>query len=661
MSFLMPQFATGANRASSGIQPFPDPFCDYASLAMPTTFTNALKWCEYIILNNGVYRSAIDRVISYFLTEVEIDGTDRKGKEQYKDYLYDEMGINEILKYGALDYLTYGNHVASMIVPFRRHLSCPKCGFEIPLKKMDNDPRFKFKWSNAFIANCPHCKYQGKWTHIDRRSAEEDPLTIKRWNIHELELLWDPYSENTAHVWRIPPYYKNHINRGTTHILERAPWEVIQAVQHGKHILFDPDVIYHAKEDTLGGVMNKGWGISRILTNFRQAWYVQVLHRYNEAIGLDYIIPFRVITPEPRSGSGGQNGMMGDPLFSADMGGVTGMMNSMLAQRRQDPTSWFTLQFPVRYQALGAEASQMAPHQLMEQGLDTLLNSINVPVEFYKGSLTLQAAPTALRLMESSWSHLIHMLNRYLQWIVKKVGTAMNWDEVTARLERPSHADDLNRQLAKLQLMMGGQISQTTGLRSVGLKFEEEQERTLEEQKFIAERSQEVQEELESQGLGDQMAMGMMDPNAQAGGDPAAAGGAMGQPPADPGAAMAGAAAPPAGGGAPAGGMPAGPAMGMPTDPVDAILAQLPVSDMQSITPEELYGMASTLAQQIFAMQSTQRISSLRKLKQRHEVLHSVVKSILEQLDRQAEQQGKMMQQQSAQMAQQQSMAMPPA
>jgi hypothetical protein len=51
------------------------------------------------------------------------------------------------------------------------------------------------------------------------------------------------------------------------------------------------------REDALAGVRNRGWGISRVLANFRQAWYVQVLHRYNEAIALDYVIPFRLITP----------------------------------------------------------------------------------------------------------------------------------------------------------------------------------------------------------------------------------------------------------------------------------------------------------------------------------------------------------------------------
>lgn len=470
-----------------------------------------------------------------------------------------------------------------------------------------------------------------------------------------MELVWDPYTDQVGHVWRIPNHYKKYINQGTLFHLERAPWEVLQAIKNNTHIQFNKDIIYHGKEDTLAGVLNKGWGVSRILTNFRQAWYVQVLHRYNEAIGLDYIIPFRVITPEPRPGGAGGGGESTDPLFTADLGGFVGQVNSMLRQRRRDPTMWFTMPFPLKYQTLGGEASQLAPYQLMDQAVDGLLTSVGVPVELYKGTMSLQAAPAALRLLESTWSHLTTMLNNYLQWLVNKISVALSWDEVTATLAKPSHADDLNRQLAKLQLMMGQSISQTTGLKSVGLKFEDEQRRMLDEQKFIAEESQKTQEELEASGMGDAMAQGMMGPGGQPT-DPAAAG--MGGP---------GGSAPPQGGAPPAGGAPGG-AMpppgaeaGMaPMDPIQAIMAQIPLGNEQSLTPPELEQIANTVAEQIYGLPGGQRVSALRQLKQASPTIHSLVKSLLEQKDSQAESQGRMMGQEQAMQMQQQSMAPPP-
>ena len=119
-----------------------------------------------------------------------------------------------------------------------------------------------------------------------------------------MEILWDPLTDDTSHVWKIPADYRKLLNEGNLYHLERANWEILDAVKNQQDLRFDNDVVYHMKEQALGGVHNRGWGISRVLSNFRQAWYVQVLHRYNEAIALDYVIPFRVLTPMPRGGVG---------------------------------------------------------------------------------------------------------------------------------------------------------------------------------------------------------------------------------------------------------------------------------------------------------------------------------------------------------------------
>jgi len=633
--------STGIQTSNQNTEPFPDPFCDYASMAMPSSLEDALKWCEYIMLANGVYRSAIDRVVSYFITDVEIEGASSEEKEKWKDFLHDTVGIQKLLRQVALDYLTYGNSFTSLIMPFTRYLSCPKCGFETVVKRIQDNPKFEFEWKDhEFIAKCIFCQYSGKWTHIDRRSTDESALTIKRWSPHEIELLWDPYSDDVNFIWKIPQHYKKHINSGKRFHLERAPWEIIQAVKNDNHLRFDSDVIYHAKEETLAGITNKGWGVSRILSNFRQAWYVQVLHRYNEAIALDYVIPFRLITPTPRGG-----GESNDPLLTMDMGGFSNQVQHMLRKRRKDPAAWNTLPFPIQYDALGGEASALAPQELLEQGIDTLLNSVGVPVEFYKANLSIQGAPAALRLMESNWSHLTYMMNRFLQWAVRRVSSALSWDEVTVRMAKPSAQDDLNKQMAKLQLMMGKSISQTTGLKSVGIDYQSEQKKMFEEEKFMAEESQKAQEEIEASGLGDLMASGALTApqGMPPGGDPAAMGG---MPPGGGGMPPGGGGMPPGGGAPPAGGAP--PVPGLPPNPVDAILAKLPRSDMQPITPQELQSMAQTTAQEIFALPETAKDSALIRLKKENPTLHALVKSQLEDMRNQGAQQGIMMQQQAA-------------
>jgi len=601
---------------------FPDPFCDIASLSMPESIQTALRWCEYIVNANGPYRQAIDRVVSYFITDVEIKDigektTGREEKEKFRVFLEETLSIKNVLHTVALDYLTYGNSFTSIIVPFRRYLMCPHCGLEMPFDKVHNSTQCAFSWQNfEFHATCPNCKFVGAWKHIDRRSGDTGTISVKRWSPHEMDLIWDPYTEDCTYVWKIPEDYRNLIKAGHLHHLERANWEVIQAIKDNKNLMFDKGVIYHLKEDALSGMRNRGWGISRVLANFRQAWYVQILHRYNEAVALDYVIPFRVITPAPRGG----DGQSSDPVHTINLSSFTARVQAMLRARRTDPARWNILPFPVNYQALGGDATQLAPRELMDQGLETLLKCIGMPVELFNGTLSFQAAPAALRLFEANWSQLPHNLNRFLNELVANVTRVMSWEPVGAKLVRVTHADDLNRQMAKLQLMQGQQISKTTGLKSVGLDYEEETKRMLEEERIYAEEQGRMQEEMaQAQQMQDmsqpaEMMMGAGDAGASATGMPQGGGGA--QPTAAPA-------------------MP-----GQAPSPVDQFLMQRQNSPSVPRTPEDLQSQAQMIANQLLAMPESLKDSELIKLKRADATMHALVTSIIDDIRQQARSQG---------------------
>lgn len=630
---LIPTAQSGYNSLGKGVtadERFPDPFCDIASLSMPESIQTALRWTEYVMNANGPYRQAVDRVVSYFITDVEVGDTGentigREEKEKFRVFLEDTISIKNVLHSVAMDYMTYGNSFTSLLVPFRRYLSCKKCGLEMPLDRVYNAPQCEFKWQDfKFHAKCPKCHYVGEWRHIDRRSGDADKINIKRWSPHEMDILWDPYTNECSYVWKIPQDYRALIKAGHLHHLERASWEVIQAIKNEQNLMFDKGVIYHLKEDALSGMRNRGWGISRILTNFRQAWYVQILHRYNEAIALDYVIPFRVITPMPRGG----DAQSSDPVHTINLSSFSSRVSAMLRARRTDPARWNVLPFPVQYQALGGDATQLAPKDLMDQALDTLLKCIGMPVELFNGTLTFQAAPAALRLFEANWSHLPHNLNRFLTDLSNNIARVMSWEPVGVKLQRVTHADDLNRQMAKLQLMQGQQISKTTGLKSVGLDYEEETKRMLEEERIYAEEQERMQKEMEqSQQMKDlsqspDMMSGAGNTGASAtgmpppqGGDPAAAGGA---PP------------------APAGGPPA---PGQPTA-VDQFLMQRQNAPNIPRTPEDMQQQAQLVANQLLSMPEPQKDSELIKLKRGDATMHALVTSIIDDIRQQARSQG---------------------
>lgn len=635
-NLMGPNASFGASRANEG---FASPWYDLATLAMPENFKNALEWAEYIFHANGTYRMAMERIIAYFLTDVEIGSADPREnlgddeKEKWTSFFLHTLGILGTVSNLDRDRLCYGNGFATLMVPFRRMLCCPKCHNMWPFTTVKETPQFKFAFTNyEFTADCPHCAsnngYHGKFDVVDLPDNLEKKLKIKTWSPHQIEIEHDEYSGDSRYIWRIPEHYKKKVRQGDAYTLEHAPLPVIRAIQGNMMYRFAPETVFHMKEPTLGGLINRGWGLPRSLINFRDIWHVQVLRRYNEAIALDYVIPFRVLTPMPRPGAGGamNDGTASDPLAGLDMGDFVPQVQSMIRKRRRNPAGWNVLPFPVQYQALGGDAKMFAPADMLNQGMETLLNAAGTPVELYKGTMQLQVAPVSLRLFEATFHHLVHGNNDFLRWVVAQVAQIMSWELVAARMKRVTHADDFQKQMAQLQLMMGQTISQTSGLKAMGMDWKDEQRIIAEESRYQAQLQAEVQEEMEQSAFGQQIAKGQMGPPGAGG-----AGGAGGAP--------AG-----GGGGAPvgAGGAPAGPVTGMTQN------SNTPV------TPQDLLEQAGALAQQLIVLPESQKDSELRALKQKNEVLHSLVRAKMDQMRNQARTAGaaQMLGQQGSQPAQ---------
>jgi hypothetical protein len=597
-----------AERDLPGKGRLPDPFNDLASSALPQTVTDALRWSQAIAQVDPTFREAMERVASYFITDIEVrapssdddDGLSKESKDKFEEFLRKSLLIGTALRRAAMDYLVYGVSFTSILPTIRRTLWCPNCPQKIyPLKTVYSNKKFNFKWDGAsceFRAKCPECGKIGAWKHDQEMGGPESTVTLKHWSAHQIEILHDEFSDHREFVWKIPDTFRKQIREGKLIHLENTPWEVIQAVKDNDNFKFAKGVIYYMYEPPLAGFDAAGWGISKALTNFRQAYHCQMLRRFNEAICQEFLVPFRVLSPEPRAGSD----VASDSILGTNLMNFKAQMESLVKRHKRDPGVIQVSPVPVHYQMLGGEANQLAPFQLIDQATDMLLNGSGVPADMYKGTLSLQAAPVGLRLFEARWKALVDQLNQFLDGVVDRVAKLFSWEPVDAKLKRVQHADDLNRQMALLQLMMGGQISQTTGLGSVGAVFRTEQDQLLEEQAYVQKKQQQMAERAQGQAAYGQMAaMSGSSPfaapaPAAPGGDPAAAGGGGG-----------------GGGGAP------------PSDPTQA-------------TPEEIQGQAQQIATQLSAQPEEQRRPVLTQLKKESPVLHAVVS---EQLDAQRTQQ----------------------
>ncbi len=619
MSSLHGEFARFSAMGAGALNGFPDPFYDVASLAVPANMRTALYWAEHIFSVNGTYRMAMERVIAYFLTEIEVQGGTDDETEQWKDLHGDVLNTLGTIQSLLRDRACYGNGYASVITPFQRFLSCPKCGFRVLLREAAENPgvfEYSFKIPE-YSMKCPQCAvgrgYKGVVNCVDEPDKSHDKLKIKLWNPHQIELVHCTWTEDIKYVWRIPEDYKRQIRQGYLFQLERCPADVIDAIARNQLYVFEPGAVYHMKEPTLSGIVNRGVGIPRIFTNFRQLFHVQVLRRFTEAIALDYVIPYRIITPAPAQGRTG-SGMGTDALLMYSGHDFKTQVEAMNRRRRRDPAGMNVLPFPVNYQMLGAEANQIAPRDLHDQAMETLLNESGTPVELYNGSLQIQTAPVALRLFQSTWHHLWHDANAFLRWLANQVNEITSWKEVKSRLKPPTLADDIEKQMLMAQLAVSQMVSGTTMLAGLGRDWREEQRRLADEATYQAKLQARTSEELQQAGFAGQMARGLV------GTQPP---GQQGQLP------------PPQGqGGAPSGGGQPQDPNAQPQGPVSQYLASTGPNTPQ--TPNDIDAVASSMATDLMGMPDSAKNAELRKLKTANKPLADLVKVRMDEQREQA-------------------------
>lgn len=212
-------------------------------------------------------------------------------------------------------------------------------------------------------------------------------------------------------------------------------------------------------------------------------------------------------------------------------------------------------------------------------------------------------------------------LNQLLAWLCRQTSEALNWEPAKARLTKVTFIDDMARQMAKLQLMMGNQISRETGLAALGMDARDEARKMIEDQKYTVKLQDEFQKEMEDSSLMQQMAQPQQPGMAPGGAPPRAA---------------------PAGASAPAGGDPAaaGGASAPMAGPTAEILSMIPQGDNVPITPQDMVAQSQAVASKLLQLPDSLRTSVMMAIRKQNEAFHGAVKSSLEQIRYNARQQG---------------------
>lgn len=491
--FAGPAQVTGGYPYSYGAQgseKFPNPFFDIASTFMPTELNTLFEMSEYIYSTFGTWRMASKRVVAYFLTELMLTGGGDKSRKELEEFLSNDLHLMQELAAIGSDQMVYGNALFSVILPFDRFLRSP-AGAEYPIDRID----YKFDANTCtFSGYCPKAEAEVKFEVIDRRSADKKRTRIKRWNPKEIVMRVHPVTGRSEYLWRVNPRFVRLIREGHKFYVQDTDMRLLQTICNHQGadtplFAFNQDAIMHLKADsTPAGMPIAGWAIPPIIANFKLAYYIQVLRRFDEAIAQDFIVPFRILSPS--SGTGGETG---DPLRQNNLSVMRSMLQNMVQEHRKDPTLVQISPYPIEYQMVGGEGQQLTPKDQIAMAFDELLNALGYPAELYKGTLSIQAFPVALRLFERTWTGLVDGNNMAVDWIVKRITQHFMLGEFSGRLRSVTLADDIERKALNLQASAGMDVSKATAYTPFGIDYLEEQKRIMEEQAEVMRLQQEAQ------------------------------------------------------------------------------------------------------------------------------------------------------------------------
>lgn len=498
---------------------FPDPFLDIATFAIPASMQNVFNMCTMLWLKNGTYSTAIKKIGRYFITDIDMHAVSEDERKSLTDYLNYEFDVVSVAGSIADDYLVYGASHSSVIPPFKRFLRCKKCKTEHFIDALHWD------YSNGkFTGTCPKCRHVGGMKVVDRKSFDKTGVHCHRWNPYEIRIRQHPYTHAREVYWDINADYRTKVKQGDKFIIRDTPLEMLDTIHKNAIFKFHPDFIHSVSQESIAGINTAGYGIPQLISIFGEAYYNQVLKRGALALAQDYTVPVRVLSPAIPPA---MQRVQGNPFVNIDMRTLGANISQMLETHRQEYSTWHFSPVPLQYQAMSGEGTMLAP-ELLDQGINTMLSNMGISPELFSGSIGVQAAPMALRMLQQSWPGISNVLSKWLRFTVERIARHYGWHvPENVRFKPVVLADDLERKQLLLQLSASNIVSKRTALASMGIDPKEENDIILEEQREEIKAQQDFQKQQEEiarvQGIlaGEGMSAG-------APGDPANAAGGMG-------------------------------------------------------------------------------------------------------------------------------------
>jgi hypothetical protein len=457
-----------------------------------------MDYCRYLWTGNPLYRRVTSKVVAHFLTRLRFRGNIGSSKErrEFEEFLREEIGFFESMQAYGEDWGCFGNGFSRLYTPFQRSLVDMRNDSNLFALSMFPEELVTFDLqSMTYTVPDPmdhgrawDRRRQIKLTFRDQPSSDFSKIRVAPLDPQHVTLRFSESAQSSQVLYRYTPEFRRKIRGGETYEVNRTPSAVLLAVRANQDFLFDEGKVMHMRSPMVSGFCDHGWGMPEILAIYPQLHKIAVYDKIDETVGLDYLMPLRVMTPNLQHVEKAHAHMLSEKW------GPTA--SRMISEQRMDRTRIHSFPFPVEYQELGGNGKALSPKDLKEFEVTQMLDAMGYPRELFQTSLNVQNIPTAIRLHESAYGFLQRGLSRAVNQFVKRISAQMFGESFDCTLELPSIADNLEKRGIYLNLMSTGDISRAKALEGLIDDPNEEKgkrvDEDLEQQELVQQKTEEA-------------------------------------------------------------------------------------------------------------------------------------------------------------------------
>lgn len=444
---------------------YPNPFFDIAHTYLPTTVKELFKYCRYYFLTNPLINATCFKLSEYPITDIIIEHENGENKKKWEEYFHDHLQFRAFQVECGLDYNCYGNAAVSIHFPFKKYLTCRGCRFSERADKIR--PHWTFT-NFGFRLNCPHCGNIEESDVKDVYYKSAAGIRLIRWNVEDIEITYNDITGESTYFYNIPGPVRSDIVIGKKDVVEGVPQIFIQALRQQKGIVFNQDNFFHLKRPTLAW-QDRGWGIPLILPVLKDAFYLQLMKKAQEAILLEHIVPLRMMFPQAAGGTS-------DPFSTINLTAWKEQVAAEIARWRYDQNYIPIMPLPIGNQSIGGDGKALLLFQEMQMHSEQLIMGMGVPREFLQGGLSYAGTNISMRMLENAFIGYVLRHKLMANWVMKMVANYMDWPEANVRFKPFKMADDIQRKAYLFQLNQAQKISDTTLLADADLNQSDEDE-----------------------------------------------------------------------------------------------------------------------------------------------------------------------------------------